>query len=209
MGDWSVRIRAVGPSGSLTDERVFETLEHLEGFAPAASVARDGSSIALRFSVAGDTAGTLDAARRGVELVQSALRPAELGLEIAEVEATTMDELEHEIETRNVPEMVGVAELADLLHVSKQRASSLAKAKSFPRPFAILASGPVWAKTTVLRFLRDWPRRPGRPPASVLTTLKFSKAGASAKTARKVTVRKTTVKRKAAAKKKSVRRSVH
>ncbi len=159
MGDWSVRVRATGSPGALTDERVFEVLERLDSHAPAASVARDGSSIALRFAVVGDdVAGTLDAAQRGVELVQSALRPDERGLKIVEVDAAAMDELEHEIGTRNVPEMVGVAELADLLHVSKQRASSLAKAKSFPRPFAILASGPVWAKTTVLRFLKDWPR---------------------------------------------------
>lgn len=171
--EWSVRIRAAGQPGTLTDDQVFEVLEELEGLAPVASLARDGSSIAVRLALAGDTADTLDAVSKGAELVKAALQEAGLtvgpgrDLDITEAEASSMEMLERELETPSVPEVIGVTELADMLKVSKQRASSLAKAKSFPRPLAVLASGPVWAKTTVLRFVKEWPRRPGRPPKSI------------------------------------------
>lgn len=171
--EWSARIRAVGRPGTLTDDLAFEVLEQLEGLAPVASVARDGSSIAVRLALAGDTADAPDAVSKGAELVKAALLKAGLtvgpgeDLDIAEAGASSMEVLEQELETPNVPELIGVAELADMLKVSKQRASSLARAKSFPRPLAVLASGPVWARTTVLRFVNEWPRRPGRPPKSI------------------------------------------
>jgi len=60
-------------------------------------------------------------------------------------------------------DLVGVAELSQLLHVTTQRASSLARSPGFPAPIAWLRSGPIWHRPTVARYLATWNRLPGRP----------------------------------------------
>lgn len=78
------------------------------------------------------------------------------------IEIATEQELIGEVERPNAPELLGVAELAELLGVSKQRASELARSSTFPAPVAELASGPVWLAPSVSRYVAEWQRRPGR-----------------------------------------------
>ncbi len=64
-----------------------------------------------------------------------------------------------------LPELLGVAEVAKRLDVSKQRAAELARThRLFPPPVAELASGPVWTAWQIGAFQRSWTRKPGRPP---------------------------------------------
>jgi hypothetical protein len=72
-------------------------------------------------------------------------------------------ELDAELEQPAYPELVGVAEIAELLGVTRQRASELRRRAGFPRPIAELRSGPVWPKSWITRFAGQWERRPGRP----------------------------------------------
>lgn len=67
---------------------------------------------------------------------------------------------------------VGVAEVAGLLGVSKQRVSQMEEVDGFPAPVARLASGPVWRLATLQRFVSEWPRKPGRPPKQQATAKK-------------------------------------
>jgi len=60
-------------------------------------------------------------------------------------------------------ELVGVAEGAAILKVSKQRVSELRDRPGFPEPIAELASGPVWRLPTLKLFINQWRRKPGRP----------------------------------------------
>ncbi len=63
-----------------------------------------------------------------------------------------------------LPEVLGVAEVAKRLDVSKQRAAELARThRLFPSPLAELASGPVWTAWQIGSFQRSWTRKPGRP----------------------------------------------
>jgi len=57
--------------------------------------------------------------------------------------------------------LMGVAEVAELLGVSRQRVTQLAKTEAFPEPIAHLAAGPVWQAEDVER----WAREAGRLPA--------------------------------------------
>src|SRR5439155_14570990 len=43
----------------------------------------------------------------------------------------------------SMPQIVGIAEVALMLRVTKQRASELAKSPEFPRPLASLKAGPI------------------------------------------------------------------
>jgi prophage regulatory protein len=63
--------------------------------------------------------------------------------------------------------LVGVAELAEMLAVSKQRTIQIVRAyPDFPAPVVDLASGRVWRRADVEKWIRKHPvRRPGRPTA--------------------------------------------
>ncbi|HWE55885.1 MAG TPA: hypothetical protein VG435_10250 [Acidimicrobiales bacterium] len=64
-----------------------------------------------------------------------------------------------------LPELLGVAEVATRLDVSKQRVGELARSHPvFPPPVADLAAGPVWTAWQIGEFQRSWTRKPGRPP---------------------------------------------
>lgn len=50
-------------------------------------------------------------------------------------------------------ELVGIAEIAAILGVSKQRADQLARTPAFPKPVSELASGRIWRKRDVERWI--------------------------------------------------------
>jgi predicted DNA-binding transcriptional regulator AlpA len=63
------------------------------------------------------------------------------------------------------PKLAGLAEVASLAGVSRQRAAQLAAHVEFPKPVARLAMGPVWREADVKAFLAV-ERKPGRKPSN-------------------------------------------
>jgi predicted DNA-binding transcriptional regulator AlpA len=63
------------------------------------------------------------------------------------------------------PKLAGLAEVASLAGVSRQRAAQLAAHPQFPEPVDRLAMGPVWREADVKAFLAV-ERKPGRRPAT-------------------------------------------
>lgn len=51
--------------------------------------------------------------------------------------------------------LVGVAELADLLDVSRPRASVIGNRRDFAEPVAVLRAGPVWLRRDIERWLAE------------------------------------------------------
>lgn len=68
--------------------------------------------------------------------------------------------------SKEQPQIVGVAEVAEILGVTKQRASVICQRDDFPAPITKLASGPVWRAGAVSTFKAGWRRQPGRPRSS-------------------------------------------
>lgn len=64
------------------------------------------------------------------------------------------------------PKLAGLAEIAGLAGVSRQRAAQLAAHPGFPEPVDRLAMGPVWREADVTKFLAT-PRKAGRRPKAV------------------------------------------
>jgi predicted DNA-binding transcriptional regulator AlpA len=50
-------------------------------------------------------------------------------------------------------ELVGIAEIADLLGVSRQRAHKLSQRPDFPEPVARLSAGLIWERADVVRWI--------------------------------------------------------
>lgn len=55
-------------------------------------------------------------------------------------------------------DLVGVAEIAELLSVTRQRVDQLSRTDDFPTPVADLASGRIWERDNVVA----WARAAGR-----------------------------------------------
>jgi len=156
--EWSV---AVVVGCSLTEAEVDAVLDRLSPDAPVVSYSPDGANV--RLSVVAGT--VLGAAKCAESKVRRAL--ADLGVEfsIEGMQVTQAEALADWLDSPVVPALVGVREVAELLGVSKQRASELARSKKFPAPLTTLASGPVWTEGSVRCFAETWSRRPGRPAA--------------------------------------------
>ena len=158
MQQWSVRFET---TGHFTEDHAETVLEALEKCEPAVSYSP--RSLSARFWVEAETPQR--AVDAGFRLFRSALsgigiKPAE---NVVEIECQRLEDLDRSIEESNAPDVVGVAEVAKALRVSKQRTSELARSADFPRPVAHLASGPVWKWSAIARYVKDWTRRPGRP----------------------------------------------
>ncbi len=62
------------------------------------------------------------------------------------------------------PELAGLAEVADILGVSKQRVRELVdRDETFPLPVAELSGGAIYVKSMIEEFNVRWKRQSGRP----------------------------------------------
>ncbi len=160
--EWSVRFEINRPDVVFTEDHADEVMDVLKRHAP--TVSYSPHSISVRFCVGANT--SKQAFQTGFQVVTSALKKAGIkapGSSIVDAEAQTLSDLDKSLQEPNVPDLVGVAEVAKILGVKKQRASQLVRVRSFPKPVARLASGPVWHKNTIARHAAQWPRTPGRP----------------------------------------------
>ncbi len=172
MTGWTVSIEAMGehpaPARSWTTclgEMVEALLDHGGSVSGTTDRTRYGATLSI------DPA---DSPRSAIEVALHefavAARRAELpDWPVVKVEALTHAELDAELASPLVPELVGVSEVAELLGVSRQRASDLQNRHGFPDPVAILASGPVWMRKQLNSFTSTWDRKPGRPRRDAAT----------------------------------------
>jgi len=63
-------------------------------------------------------------------------------------------------------QVVGLAEVAELLGVSKRTASRYTLRPEFPAPAVELAMGPIWHRADVEAWMQNERVRPGRPPGT-------------------------------------------
>ena len=163
MTMYHVTFEAAGAGAAPTEEDLDTFLERLGPDAtvlgpPEAGGARYGADI----TVEADSA--LSAIASAGDIFSKAQRQAKLPTwPIVRISALTDDELDAELARPTIPALVGIREIAALLDVTPQRASTLCRSNSFPAPIAELRAGPVWAASSVRRFVEEWKRQPGRP----------------------------------------------
>ena len=175
---YSVAIETWGEGiDSLGDEAIVEVasmLNELGAEGAATSIGGLAGGIGATFGVIdpehglrgpGDTLA--EVTRRAVNVFMTACAKAGVPFTgIASLEVTEDRYVDLQLETE--PERyVGAAEVAEFLGVSKQRVSELRSAGRMPAPVAELRSGPVWAVSSLQRFVDSWDRRPGRPRAKL------------------------------------------
>jgi hypothetical protein len=81
---------------------------------------------------------------------------------VAELRKITGDDVTLTLEL--VPQIVGVAEAAEIMGWDKRRVVTYLDRKQFPEELTSLASGRIWLREDVEAFADDWRRRhPGSP----------------------------------------------
>lgn len=162
---WTVTFETAGHEPTELEAALGEFLDLLVDRGGAVSGSAIGDRYGATFSIEEAVATAPDAVAFGYEIFTSYAEKSGLpAWPVVRAEALTFEELDRDLETRNLPELVGVSEIAELLDVTRQRASALAKRPDFPSPIASLASGPVWTRPSLNRFVDEWPRKEGRPP---------------------------------------------
>lgn len=102
----------------------------------------------------------------GVDMTKATKAAIKIGSRFGTViglEVITTAEADRRLEQPAFPPLAGIREVAELLGVSRQRASELQTRPGFPAPVAVLASGPVWRVGDLSSFAETWERKPGRP----------------------------------------------
>lgn len=112
-----------------------------------------------RFTIAADEPG--DAVEEGVVVLQEAAEAAGLPRgRVVDVEAPTLAELGHDADSSELPALVDLSGLADVLGVNRHLAPIVARSKGFPPPVAELNGGPVWIRAKVEEFLSSVATQP-------------------------------------------------
>lgn len=164
MSDWTIYLETAGDAPAITDEQLEHLVDELAdhgGVVTGTPEAVTDTRYGATFTVAAADAPA--AAERATAVFNGAARRAGLPVQpIVHLEVETVDETDREL-ARPTPRLVGIAELAELLGVTRQRASALQTRAGFPTPAAVLKSGPVWQLRDIAGFRRTWARTPGRP----------------------------------------------
>jgi hypothetical protein len=164
---WTVSFEAHGEPGAILEGALDEFLDLLVDRGGAVNASTVGDRYGATFNVADEVESAAAAVLLGQDIFIRLAEKAGLpSWPVVRAEALTFDELDREVEMSNFPELVGVTEIADILGVTRQRASAVAKTPAFPAAVARLASGPVWTQPSLNRFVDEWPRMEGRPPKS-------------------------------------------
>lgn len=152
---WTVRVSASARNLDLeTQVRIAEELR------AGVTVDAETDTLTARFTV---TASTL---RQATDEALKAFRI--LPAKPSSVLVQDLDEWEAEQSAPRSQDLVGIAETAGLLNVSRQRVGQLVGRPDFPAPIARLSAGPVWTRHSIDAFNRSWSRKiTGRPRTKV------------------------------------------
>lgn len=83
-------------------------------------------------------------------------------MEVERAEAMTEERQVRDLEVSNLPELVGLAEIAEMAGATRQRVFQMTANRGFPFPVMELRSGRLWNKAAVRSYLdgREAHRRP-------------------------------------------------
>lgn len=162
MAEWSVLVEYT--RSYLPAEKVMFDLAALLDEYSAVVAGGDGHGVSVRLTVhAASGPAAVASAVTIVGRAASKLGAGAVTEDVEHVEATEWSRFERDLAEAAFPDILGSAEVAELLEVSKQRLTQLSRRADFPVPVVRLASGPVWVRAAIEAFLEGWERKPGRP----------------------------------------------
>lgn len=156
--EWSATVEFSVERPTITQaERMLEALAQHH---PAGSVGPRTMGASLSIEAPDATS----ASRKAARLVLNAAKTAGIRAgEVVELEVMEWKRFERWLDTPTFPDLIGSAEAAEILGVSRQRFHEIRRTKDFPEPLAEVAATPLWVRGAVQNFIKTWNRKPGRP----------------------------------------------
>jgi len=161
---WNVSVQTSARAGAKAladdDPAIERFLELLDGWDGEVSVV--GSGWAARVAVSAHTVGDAITDAQCV-VIENAMKAGLPKWPIVDVHATEWRRFQSEAQRSTFPDVVGSAEAAEVLQVTRQRLHTLRARNDFPRPVAELSGTAVWLRSSIETFAKSWRRQPGRP----------------------------------------------
>ncbi|MGC9540005.1 hypothetical protein [Streptomyces sp. UG1] len=152
---WYARVTVAGVATDPTEDQLAYLMTKLR------SVTRDKVMETLTLAWEINELSLADAVTEAVSQAEKMLTEAGLLARIVDVRVGDEDT------STEIDDLLGYAEIAIVLGVSRQRAAQLAKKhKDFPSPVAALAGRPLYTPASIARFAERWERKTGRPSAA-------------------------------------------
>jgi hypothetical protein len=148
--NWHV---VVGFDATLGEDAPLDIAEQLAEHGAVTSVSRAFTNGTVDLTV--EAPSVVDAIEKGSALVAKTLKLHSDDVTLTAVRAQSEEDLELELSTPSIPEVVGYAEIATLAGVSRQRARQFADIADFPKPAIVTAQGPLMTKSSVMRWLEN------------------------------------------------------
>lgn len=138
-------------------------MEHLGGHDAAIAAGPENGTYSATVTVYANT--LRKAIASALELVAGATGETLSGLEVLRAEIH-----DDRVLQPAVPELVGFAEIAEMLEVSRQRAAQLAREHAdFPPAVVATKTGPLRTRAAVEDWASRWERKSGRPKIGTIT----------------------------------------
>ena len=156
--DWYITVTFTTQT-PMDSEAGFDILDALAEHHPSAAVSTGGGSISLTV--------TAPDAIQAAALVPEILAKAQSitgAVTVVSLEILSEDAFQASLEEPEIPELVGLTEIAEMAGVSRQRANAIVKQESFPTPVLTLAAGQFRTRAAVQNWVENWTRKPGRKP---------------------------------------------
>lgn len=142
------------------EDFVFDVMDSLEECHPAVAVQRNKKQLFLNLFI--EKEGYLEALSWINKTISN--NPLTASARVVSAEVKTEKQLDEELNTPAIPELVSYVEIGEICNVTRQRARVLAGKEGFPEPLVITSQGPLFGKHAVQAWERNRSTRPGRPP---------------------------------------------
>jgi hypothetical protein len=146
-----------------TEDELFDIIERLAGKHPVVGMDRttppgEPKRPTIMLNLKGMT--LRQAVGEAISAVESAVGEKAVGIEVIPT-----DVAHRRLMTPQIPELVGNADIAAMLGVSRQRAAQIAERSDFPPAVQAIKAGPLRVKAQVEAWAQAWERKTGRPVA--------------------------------------------
>ena len=160
MSTWHVDV-TVTSEKQVTDDSTFEIMENLTGLSSNVAVHPDRHGALV--SVFVDAPNIFMAITEACNSITPTVLPWWGAVEVVGIEAKTETAFEAELAEPLYPDVVGLAEIAVMAGVSRQRAAQFRSLPGFPDPVIVTGQGPLMSKAAVEVWLSNRVIKTGRP----------------------------------------------
>lgn len=158
--DWYITA-AFTTAAPLSSEAGFDILDALADFHVSPAVTPNGGCISL-------TASAPDAIQAAAMIpkIMAKAHPVIGDFTLTAVEIRNECEFQIRLDEPEIPDLVGLTEIAEMAGVSRQRANTIVKQEGFPAPVLTLAAGQFRTRAAVENWVENWTRKPGPKPGT-------------------------------------------